>query len=84
MVGVAVKVAKSPTQIEAPGLTAMLTDAGTAAATVIVIVLDVAGEPETQVKEEVIITVITSPFANEEDVKVEEVAPPTFVPFICH
>ena len=84
MVGVAVNVTMSPTQTTIPGLAAILTEAGTTAATVIVIVFDVAGDPETQGKEDVIITVMTSPFTKVEEVNVDNVAPPTLVPFICH
>ena len=84
LVGVAVNVTKSPTQTTMPGLADILTEAGTTAATVMVMLLEVAGEPETQANEDVIITVTTSPFTNVEEVNVEEVAPPTFVPLICH
>ena len=77
-------VARSPEQIVVPGITAIETEAGTAEDTMIVIVLDVAGEPVAHVKLEVMITVITSPFTKDEEVKEVLVAPPTLTPFTCH
>lgn len=81
--GVAIKVTKSPEQIVVV-LAEILTEAATAETTVIVIEFDVAGDPVAQLKEEVMITVTTSPFTKVDVVNVEAVAPPTFVPFTCH
>ena len=52
--------------------------------TVMVIALDVAGLPVTPDKFEVITQVTTWPLVRPEVVYVEAVAPPTFVPLICH
>jgi hypothetical protein len=52
--------------------------------TTIVIALDVAGLPTTPPKLEVMIHVTILPFANVVVVNVEDVAPPTFTPLICH
>ena len=52
--------------------------------TVIVIALDVAGLPITPPRLEVIIQVTIFPFAKVVEVNVDEVAPPTFTPLICH
>lgn len=82
MVGVAVKVTEAPTHI-AVELAAIFTDGVTDGVTVIAIELDVAGEPVAQVKLDVMITVTTSPFANEVVVNVEEFAP-ALTPFNCH
>ena len=60
MVGVAVKVTLVPEQMVVDGLAAMLTLAVTFAFTVMVIALDVAGLPFTQVALLVITQVITS------------------------
>lgn len=51
--------------------------------TFITIVLDVAGDPVTQVKLDVIITFTTSPFANDEVVYVGEFDP-ALLPLTCH
>lgn len=77
-------VTEVPAQTEPAGLAAMLTDAGSVDETVIVIVLDVAGEPVAQPELDVMITVMLSPSASEVVVKVDAVAPPTSVPFTCH
>jgi hypothetical protein len=82
-VGVAVNVTASPAQIVAP-VEVMLTEAGTAAETIMVMVLDVAVVGDAHVALDVMITVTRSPFTRLEDVKVDEVAPPTLIPFICH
>ena len=64
-VGVAVNVTLVPEQIEFPGLAAILTDGVTTVdPTIIVIPGDVAVAGLAQPIEEVITTVITSPFAN--------------------
>ena len=83
MVGVAVKVTISPGQMLVE-LAEMLTDAGKDDDTVIVSVLEVAGEPVAQLELEVITTVTLSPLFSVVDVKVEDVAPLTSVPFTCH
>ena len=82
MAGVAVKVTEAPTQI-AVELEAIFTDGVTEGVTVIVIELDVAGEPVAQFKLEVITTVTTSPFAKVLVVYIAEFVP-TFPPFNCH
>jgi hypothetical protein len=63
-VGVAVNVTLVPGQIVLPGLAVMLTDGVTVAPTVIVMPADVAVVVLTQASDEVMTTVITSPFAN--------------------
>ena len=62
MVGVAVKVTLVPVQIVLPGFAAMLTDGATVPVTIIVIAFDVAVVGLAQASDEVITTVITSPF----------------------
>ena len=62
MVGVAVKVTLVPAQIVLPGFAAMLTDGATDPVTTIVIALEVAVVGLAQANEDVITTVITSPF----------------------
>ncbi len=83
MVGVPVKVTGSPAQIVAP-VDVILTDAGTADATVIVIELDVSEAGEAQGALDVMMRVITSPLTSDDDVKVDAVAPLAFAPLICH
>ena len=83
MVGVAVKVIDCPAQA-VDGLAVMFTDATRPDDTVMVIVLEVAGEPVAQLELEVITTVTLSPLFSVVDVNVEEVAPVTSVPFTCH
>jgi len=68
LVGVAVKVTAVPEHMEAPGLAPMLTLAGDNDVTLMVTELDVAGEPETQSRLDVIVQVITSPLANDAEV----------------
>ena len=63
MVGVAVNVTGSPIQIVVEDA-AMLTEGVTLEFTVMVMVLEVAGEPVAQLELDVITTVITSPFAS--------------------
>ena len=63
-VGVAVNVTLVPGQIVLPGLAVILTDGVTVAPTVIVMPADVAVVVLTQASDEVMTTVITSPFAN--------------------
>ena len=63
----------------------MLTLADKFGCTVIVIPLDVAGDPVTQgVAFEVIITVTTLVSAKVEVINVAEVSPKTLTPLICH
>ena len=63
----------------------MLTLADKFGCTVIVIPLDVAGEPVKQGEAlEVITTVTTSVSANVEVINVDDVSPETSVPLICH
>jgi hypothetical protein len=63
LVGVAVNVTLVPSQITPEGTAAMLTLAGRSGFTLMVIGLDVAGDPDAQDAFDVITTVITSPFA---------------------
>ena len=63
-VGVAVNVTLVPGQIVLPGLAVILTDGVTVAPTVIVMPIDVAVVGLAQASDEVMTTVITSPFAN--------------------
>ena len=65
-VGVAVKVMLVPEQIAPEGMAAMLTLAGNNGLTVIVMMLEVAGDPVAQVAFEVISTVIASAFTRVE------------------
>jgi hypothetical protein len=64
--GVAVKVTEVAEQMAPDGTAAILTLAGRFVFTVIVIPGDVAGLPETQVRDDVILTVIISPVASDE------------------
>ena len=84
MVVVAVKVTLVPEQIVSSGTTLMLTLAGRTGLTVIVMLLDVAGEPEIQVAFDVITHVMMLLFARVDEVYVEFVAPEIFVPFFFH
>lgn len=68
MVGVAVKVTLVPEHIVMPGLAVMLTLAGRADETVIVMLFDVAGLPDGQVTELVSTQVITSKLASVDEV----------------
>lgn len=72
----------APTQI-AVLLAVIFTDGVIDGITVIVMELEVAGEPVAQVKLDVMITVTTSPFAKELIVNIEEFVP-AFAPFTCH
>ena len=83
MEGVAVKVTELPAQIPPEGEADILTLAGSTEFTVIVIGFDVAGFPDTQVKEEVITTVTTSLLASVLVVKVGLFVP-RFDPLIFH
>ena len=83
-VGLAVNVTLVPAHIAPVGTAAMLTLAGKFVLTVIIIALDVAGEPVTQVAFDVITQVIISPFASDVLVYVEFVAPVIFVPLFFH
>ena len=65
-VGVAVKVTLVPAQIVLPGFAAMLTDGATEPVIAIVIPLDVAVVGLAQGNDDVITTVITSPFTKDE------------------
>jgi hypothetical protein len=83
LVGVAVNVTLVPEQTAPDGAAAILTLAGNAEFTVIVIALDVAGLPVGQVTFEVSTQVTTSLFAN--DALVYVVPPvPTSVPLSFH
>jgi hypothetical protein len=82
-VGVAVKVTDVPAQILVPGEAAIVTLAGSAGLTDIVIIFEVAGLPVTHCAFEVISTVIISPFARVEEVKVLLFVP-TLPPFTFH
>ena len=62
-VGAAVKVVLVPEQIVLPGLALILTDGTTVAVTVIVIPVEVAVVGFAQASDDVITTVIISPFA---------------------
>ena len=64
MVEVAVKVTFVPAQIVLPGFAAMLTDGTTEPVIAIVIPLEVAVVGLAQANDDVITTVITSPFTN--------------------
>ena len=68
MVTVAVNVTLVPVQIAPVGFAAILTLAVTVTFTVMVIALEVAGEPVTHVTLEVITQVMMSPFARVEEV----------------
>ena len=68
MVAVAVNATLVPWQIAPLGLAAMLTLAGTAVFTDIVMLFDVAGDPDMHVAFDVRIQVITLPSASVEDV----------------
>lgn len=83
-VGVAVNVTDVPAQIAPAGLAAMETEGVTVGFTVIVIPEEVAVADVGQATLLVITTVTTFPFVSVEDVNVDEVAPPTFDPLICH
>ena len=83
MVGFAVNITGSPTQIIEP-VDVMETDAGKIGVTVIVIVFETTEDGVGQIAFEVITTETTSPLTKVEDVNVTEVAPPTFIPFISH
>ena len=72
-----------PAHIAPVGFAAMLTLTGKSGLTVIVIELDVAGEPVAQVAFEVITQLTILLFAS--DVELYDVPPvPTFVPFTFH
>jgi len=84
LVGVAVNVTLVPAQTVDEGLAEMLTLTGNAGFTVIVTLLDVAGEPVRQgVALDVITHVTTSPFTSDELVYVAELVP-TLLPFSFH
>ena len=77
------KVTELPVQIAPGGDAVILTLAGSTEFTVIVIGLEVAGFPDTQVKEDVIPTVTTSLFASVLVVKAGLFVP-RFDPFTFH
>jgi hypothetical protein len=83
LAGVAVKVTLAPVQILVEGEAAMLTLAATLGFTVIVNVLDVAGEPVAQAAFEVITQVTASVLASVTEVKVALFVP-AFTPFTFH
>jgi hypothetical protein len=78
LVGVAVKVTLEPAQMVAEGEAAILTLAAPADVTDIVSALDVAGEPVTQARPDVITQVTTSPLFSVVEVNVALFVP-TFV-----
>ena len=80
----AVKVTLLPLQIAPDGFAAIITPAATLEITDIVIALEVAGEPETQVALLVITQVMISLFARVEALNVVFVAPAIFDPFFFH
>ena len=82
MLGVAVNVTGLPSHILAP-VEVIFTDAIADVTTVMVIALDVAGEPVTQAAFDVITTVTLFPFVKAEEVYVAAFVP-TFVPFTFH
>ena len=77
------KVTELPAHIAPGGEAVILTLAGSIGFTVIVIGLEVAGFPDTQVKEDVITTLTTSLFARVVLVKVGLFVP-TFDPLTFH
>lgn len=81
-IGVAVNVTDVPEQI-AEDVELIFTDAGPGGTTVIVIELDVVGEPLAQLKLDVMITVTTSPLTKVLVVWIVEFVP-TLPPFTCH
>ena len=83
MVGVAVNVTFVPAQIVLPGLAAILTDGTTVDVTTIVIPVDVAVVGLAQANDEVITTVITSPF-NSALFEYVLLFVPTLLPFNFH
>ena len=83
-VGVAVKVTLMPEQITPLGFAEMPTIAVSGELTVIVMEFEEAGDPVTQERFDVIILVITSPFARAVEVYVEFVSPEMSVPLFCH
>jgi hypothetical protein len=83
LAGVAVKVTELPAQIDPGGDAVIPTLAGSPEFTVIVIGLEAAGFPDTQVKDDVITTVTTSLLTRVELVKFGLFVP-TFDPFTCH
>ena len=82
-VGVAVNVTLAPVQIVLPGFAEMLTDGATVGVTFIVIPVDVAVAGLAQANDDVITTVIISPFANAPFEYVLLFAP-TLLPFNFH
>jgi hypothetical protein len=82
--GTAVKVTEVPEQIEPEGLEVTETD-GTRLFTIeIVIEFELIVNGETHAALDVMMTLTTSLLLSVVVVKVEAVAPPTFVPFTCH
>jgi hypothetical protein len=79
-VGVAVKITDLPEQIAPDGTAAILTLAGRLVFTVMVIPEEVAGLPETHVRDEAIFTDIISPVANDALVYVTLFVPTGEVP----
>ena len=84
MVGVAVNVTLVPEHMAPAGFAAMLTLAGCAELTDIVMPFDVTGLPVAHVTVLVSTQVIISPLAKVEEVYVVVVAPEIFVPFFFH
>jgi hypothetical protein len=84
LTGTAVNVTDVPEQIAPEGEDVMLTLAGRFGLTTMVTALEVAGLPDLHVSEELISTVITSPFAKTDEVYVLPVAPAIFTPPFFH
>ena len=83
MVGIAVKVTDSPSQIVVPGFAEMLTETGKFGFTVIVKILDVAKLSVTQTAFDVRTQITVSPSDNEAFVYVA-ILLPTSNPLSCH
>jgi hypothetical protein len=82
--GLAVKLTEAPAQTVLPGFAVILTEGTTTGFTVMVMVFEVALVGDAHGAVDVIITLTTSLLLSVVVVKVEAVAPPTFVPFTCH
>jgi len=84
LVGAAANITLVPDFMDPEGLAVIFTLAVTLLLTSIVIELDVAGDPVTPLKFDVIIQVMMFPFASEVEVYDELVAPDIAVPFFFH
>ena len=83
LIGVAVNVTFVPAQICPDGKAAILTETVDGVVTVAVMVFELAGLPDTQVKLEVTLQDMVCPFVSEAFVYVELLVP-TFAPFNFH